>query len=83
MVEQLLDKLLAFGLSMPTNLVILLIACIIMKAAGKKWSDCVRVILIYLAVGLLLSMFGINMPNFIEIGNWIGKLFNKITAGVT
>ena len=36
MVEQLLDRLIAFGLSIPTNLVILLIVCIIMKAMGKK-----------------------------------------------
>lgn len=83
MVEQLLDRLIAFGLSIPTNLVILLIVCIIMKAMGKKWSDCVRVIIIYLFAGLLLSMFGITMPNFIEIGTWIGGLFGQVVDGVS
>lgn len=83
MLEQLLDKLIAFGLSIPTNLVILLIVCVIMKAMGKKWGDCIRVIIIYLFAGLLLSMFGITMPNFIQIGQWIGGLFNKVASGVT
>lgn len=82
MVEALLDKLIAFGLSIPTNLVILLIICVIMKAMGKKWMDCVRLIVAYLFIGLLLSMFGITMPNFIEIGTWLGGLFNQVKESV-
>lgn len=82
MLESLLDKLIAFGLSIPTNLVILLIVCVIMKALGKKWKDCIKVIVVYLFLGLLLSMFGITMPNFLQIGQWIGSLFNKVSDGI-
>ena len=83
MIKSLLDKLIAFGLSMPTNLVILAIVCVIMKAFGKKWKDCIKVIVIYLFLGLLLSMFGINMPNFLQIGQWLGGLFNQVADGVS
>lgn len=82
MIEALVDKLIAFALSIPTNMVILAIVCVIMRLAGKKWGDCIKVILIYLFLGLLLSMFGITMPNFLEIGQWIGGLFNQVTGSL-
>ena len=71
MVSTLINNLIAFAASMPTNMVILLIICCIMKVCGKKISDCIKLILAYLFIGLLLGIFGITMPSFLEIGNWI------------
>ena len=71
MVSTLLNNLIAFAVSMPTNMVILIIICLIMKVCGKSIMDCVKLILGYLLVGLLLGIFGITMPSFLEIGNWI------------
>lgn len=82
MIEQLLDNLVAFAISIPTNLIILLIICVIMLACGKKWTDCLRLIIIYLFAGLLLGIFGIRMPNFVEIGHWIAGLFGRVKDGV-
>lgn len=59
MVSTILNKLIAFGMSMPTNLI------------GKIISDCIKVIIGYLLIGLLLSFFGITMPSFLQIGRWI------------
>lgn len=71
MVSTILNNLIAFGMSMPTNLIILIIICLIMKVAGKTISDCIKVIIGYLLIGLLLSFFGITMPSFLQIGRWI------------
>lgn len=72
MVHTFIQNLIAFGKSMPTNMLILVIICLIMKFGfGKKWKDCLKVIIVYLLLGLLLGIFGYNMPNFVEIGHWI------------
>lgn len=71
MVSTILNNLIAFGMSMPTNLIILIVICLIMKVAGKTISDCIKVIIGYLLIGLLLSFFGITMPSFLQIGRWI------------
>ncbi len=71
-VSTLLNNLLAFAISMPTNMVILVIICLIMKVAlKKKVIDCVRIVIGYLLIGLLLGIFGITMPSFLAIGQWI------------
>lgn len=71
MVSVLINNLIAFAMSIPTNMVILVIVCLIMKVCGKSIRDCIKLILAYLLIGLLLGIFGITMPNFIDIGNWI------------
>lgn len=74
MIHKFLENLIAFAKSMPTNMLILVIICLIMKLGFKKsWKDCVRVILVYLLIGLLLGIFGYNMPNFLDIGHWIAR----------
>lgn len=71
-VSTVLNNMIAFAVSMPTNMVILFIICLIMKVAfKKKIGDCVRVIIGYLLIGLLLGIFGITMPSFLAIGQWI------------
>ena len=71
MISTILNNLIAFGMSMPTNLIILVSICLIMKVIGKTIIDCIKMILGYLLIGLLLSLFGITMPSFLQIGQWI------------
>lgn len=71
MVSTLLNNLVAFAMSMPTNMIILIIICLIMKVAGRTITDCIKLIVGYLLIGLLLGIFGVTMPNFLQIGNWI------------
>jgi hypothetical protein len=72
MLSTILNNLTAFALSMPTNMIILFIICLIMKVVFKRSvSDCVRVIIGYLLIGLLLGIFGIHMPNLMTVGKWI------------
>lgn len=83
MLSTILNNLYAFALSIPTNMIILFVICLILKIVFKRSiGDCVRVIIGYLLVGLLLSFFGITMPNFLTIGTWIvnaiKSLWNKI-----
>lgn len=72
MISALLQNLWDFALSIPTNLIILAIICLIMVVCFKaKIQDCVRVIVGYLLIGLLLGMFGITMPSFIKVIDWV------------
>lgn len=74
-----LNNLIAFAVSMPTNLVILLIICLIMTFVFKKSiMDCVRVIIGYVLIGFLLGLVGINMPSFLAIGRWIVNTFKTL-----
>ena len=72
MVSTILNNLIAFAVSMPTNMVILVIICLIMKFLFKKSiKDCIRVVIGYILIGFLLGLFGITMPSFLAIGQWI------------
>lgn len=82
MISTILNNLYAFALSMPTNMIILFIICLIMKVVFKRTiGDCIKVIIGYLLIGVLLSLFGITMPSFLTIGTWIVNtiktIFNK------
>ena len=75
----LVSNLIAFAVSMPTNMVILFIICLIMKCLFKKTiSDCLRVVFGYLLIGLLLGIFGITMPSFLAIGQWFVSTFKTL-----
>ena len=78
MISTILNNLIAFGMSMPTNLIILVIICLIMKVIGKTIIDCIKMILGYLLIGLLLSLFGITMPSFLQIGQWIATVAKSL-----
>lgn len=83
MLSTLLQNLWQFALSMPTNIIILLLICAVMMLSKKfKFKDCVKVIVAYLAIGLLLGIFGITMPSFISIGRWLVNLVKTIFNGV-
>lgn len=72
-------NMIAFGKSMPTNMLILVIICLIMKVAFKKSTkDCIRVIIGYLLIGVLLGICGFSMPDFVTIGRWIKDFFTSL-----
>lgn len=79
MISTILANLYAFALSMPLNMIIIILICIFMKVVLKRSiMDCIRVIIGYLLVGVILALFGITMPDFATIGNWIAGFFNGV-----
>ena len=72
MVQTIIANMIAFGKSMPTNMLVLVIICLILKFGMKKsWKDCGKIIAVYLLIGVLLGMVGICMPDFLTIFQWI------------
>ena len=78
MISTIVTNLAAFAMSMPTNMIILIIICLIMKVLGKTAIDCVKLILGYLLIGLLLAMVGITMPDFLTISTWFVNLVKSL-----
>ena len=79
MLSTILNNMYQLLLSMPVNLVILLIICIILKLVAKLTiKDCLKVVVGYLLICILLGFFGITMPSFITIFNWIKEVAVKI-----
>ena len=78
MISAILTNLWAFALSMPTNMIILVVVSLIMKVLGRSTKDCIKVILCYILAGMLLSLVGITMPNFLVIGTWIANLLKSV-----
>ena len=83
MLSGLLENMKNLALSMPTNLVILVVICVLLKIFAKyKFKDCIKVIVGYLLICVLLSFFGLTMPSFITIFNWIKALAIKIWTAI-
>ena len=79
MLSNIAANMIAFAKSMPVNMLILVIVCLIMKIClKKKTSDCVRVVIGYLLIGVLLGIFGICMPDFRTIGDWVVNFTKSI-----
>ena len=78
MISTIVNNLAAFAMSMPTNMIILIVICLILKVIGKSVIDCIKVILGYLLIGLLLGIFGITMPDFLTIGTWFVNLVKSL-----
>lgn len=79
MLSTIVANMVAFGKSMPTNMIILLIIVLIMKFVFKKKTmECVKVVIGYLLIGVLLGIFGICMPDFLTIGQWIANVIKSI-----
>lgn len=78
-VSKIINNLIAFGISMPTNIVILILICIIMKCLFKaSTKDCGCLILVYLVIGLFLGMCGITMQSFLAIGQWVAGVIKAL-----
>lgn len=72
MVQTIIANMIDFAKSMPTNMLVLVIICLIMKLGMRKSiKDCLKVITVYLLIGVLLGMVGICMPDFLTIFQWI------------
>ena len=79
MVSTVLNNLLAFAASMPTNMVILVLICLILHFLfGYSIKSCIKVIIGYLLIGLLLGLFGITMPSFLAIGQYIAGMLKSL-----
>lgn len=79
MLSGFLQNMTNLALSMPTNLVILFIICLILKIFARySWMDCVKVIIGYMLLCVIFSLFGLTMPSFITIFNWIKAIVLKI-----
>ena len=78
MISTIINNLIAFALSMPTNMIILLVICLILKVLGFSIKSCVKVIFSYLLIGFLLGLFGFTMPSFLTIGTWIVNLCKSL-----
>lgn len=79
MIQTILANMVAFAKSMPTNMLIIVLICLVMKFALKKSAkDCIRVVIGYLLIGVLLGIFGITMPDFLTIGTWIANIIKSI-----
>lgn len=79
MLSGLLENMKNLALSMPTNMVILLVICLLLKIFAKyKWTDCIKVIVGYLLLCVILSFFGLTMPSFITIFNWVKAIAIKL-----
>lgn len=83
MVSSFLDKLYNLALSMPTNIVILVVICLLLVLFAKyTLKDCLKVVIGYLLICFILSMFGITMPTFVQIFNWIKAVCIKIYEAI-
>ena len=79
MISTVLNNLLAFAASMPTNMVILVLICIIMYFLfGSSIKSCLKVVVGYIIIGFLLGLCGITMPSFLAIGQAIGEFLRSI-----
>lgn len=79
MIRNLLENMKNLALSMPTNMVILAVICLVLKLFFRyTWTDCIKVIIGYLLLCVLLGFFGFTMPSFITIFYWCKAIFMQI-----
>jgi len=79
MISSILYNMQNLAMSMPTNIIILVIICILLKFFMQYTiKDCIKVIIGYLLLAVLLSFFGITMPSFITIGRYIKAIALQI-----
>jgi len=72
MISKVLDNLYNYVVSIPTNMVILLLVCLFMVLVLKKSiGTCIRLVIGYFIIAFLLGLFGINMPSIVACWNWI------------
>lgn len=79
MISGLLDKMYNLLLSMPINLAILVVICVLFMIFAKYTiKDCLKIIIGYMLIVILLSFFGITLPSFITVFNWIKEIAVKV-----
>lgn len=71
MLSNLLQNFLNFVASVPINLVILSIVCLILKIICKPFRIIMRVVTCYGIICFILSMLGLSLPSVPEILLWL------------
>lgn len=83
MLSNIVNNMYQLLLSMPVNIAILVVICILLKIFAKyTLKDCIKVIIGYLLVCVLLGFFGITMPSFITVFKWIKEIAIKIWTAI-
>ena len=83
MLSNIVNNMYQLLLSMPVNIAILVVICILLKIFAKyTFKDCIKVIIGYLLVCVLLGFFGITMPSFITVFNWLKELAIKVWTAI-
>lgn len=83
MLSNIVNNMYQLLLSMPVNIAILVVICILLKIFAKyTFKDCIKVIIGYLLVCVLLGFFGITMPSFITVFKWIKEIAIKIWTAI-
>lgn len=70
MITSFLNNLIAFIASVPINLIIIGVVCLILKMMGRPFSTIVRAFTGYFLLCFLFSLFGLTMPSIPAIFNW-------------
>ena len=70
MITSTLENLWAFVLSVPINLVIIGIICLILKIMGRTLGTLIRTFVGYFLICFLFSLFGLTLPSIPALANW-------------
>lgn len=75
--DALIDNAILFVKSLPTTVVALLIIAFILKLMGVTIKGIIRTIVSAMVVSIVLGAFGVRLPSFSGIFNFLVNLFNK------
>lgn len=72
------NNLLAFIASVPINLIIILIICIVLKLFGVRFIDLLKIVAAYFIICLILSLLGLSLPSIPALLKWIKDVVVQI-----
>lgn len=75
MITQLVNNLVAFILSVPINLVIIGVVCLVLKIIGKSFKTIIRVFAGYFLICFALSILGLSLPSIPALILWLKEVF--------
>ena len=78
MINDFLSNMTEFILSMPINLIIIGVVCIIMRITGSTISSLIRLFIGYFCICFILATFGLSLPSIPAVIKWCIELFNQI-----
>jgi len=80
MITTLLSNLMDFVLSVPINLVIIGIICLILKIAGKTIKTIIKVFVGYFIICFILAVLGLSLPSIPALVIWLKNIIISIGA---
>lgn len=78
MLADLGKNLLAFIASVPINLVIILVICIVLKLFGVRIVDLIKIVIAYFVICFILSLLGLSLPSIPALLKWIKDVIVSI-----